>query len=282
MENCIDKIRIFEIYDNNKHCNMNVFSYIPDGDIQNMKIIFVMSGCIRNALNYLKNWIDIANKRKYIIIAPEFDKGNYSIADHEYGNLIDIKYDYTSQDIYTPFMEYDSNIKEESEWVYRIIDEIYLKFIESKSINNDGYIIFGHSSGSQFVHRFLMFGNSKYCKKYFAANAGLYTFFDENKNYPYGIKNLKPYENVIRKSLQKDVYIMLGEQDIDTKYLNCLPMDIEEGKTRIERGLNYYNSAKKYAEKYNLEFNWNLKVMPNVAHNSQKVIPYVDEIINKD
>lgn len=282
MENYIDKIRIFEIYDNNKNHNMNVFSYIPDGDIQEMKVIFVMSGCLRNALDYLKNWIDIANKRRYIIISPEFDKENYSIGDHEYGNLIDIQYDYSSQDIYTPFMEYDTNIKDKLEWVYKIIDEIYLKFIKTNNIDNNGYIIFGHSSGSQFVHRFLMFGDSKYCKEYFAANAGLYTFFDENKNYPYGIKNLKKYEDIIKKSLQKDVYIMLGEQDIDTNYLNCLPMDNEEGITRIERGINYYNSAKKYAEKYNLEFNWHLKVMANVDHSNNKVIPYIDEILNKE
>ena len=41
--------------------------------------------------------------------------------------------------------------------------------------------------GAQFTHRFLMFGNSKYCKKYLCANAGLYTFYDITSNYPYGI-----------------------------------------------------------------------------------------------
>ena len=59
-----------------------------------------MSGCLRDALNYLKLWIDVANQNKFIIIAPEFDKAHYSIADHEYGNIINIDYDYKSQYIY--------------------------------------------------------------------------------------------------------------------------------------------------------------------------------------
>ena len=275
----MDNIKIFEVYDDNKKYNMNVFSYIPKGNVSDMKIVFVLSGCLRDALNYLKNWIEVANRNNYIIIAPEFDREHYSIADHEYGNLIDIEYDYSSQDIYTPYMKYSSDINKKSEWVYDIIDKIYLEFINKNNLKNDGYIIFGHSSGSQFVHRFLMFGDSKYCRMYMPANAGLYTFFDEEKNYPYGIKNLKDYDNVIKESLEKDAYIMVGDKDITTDDLNHMSTDLEEGKTRIERGINFYNSAKSYAEKYNLKFNWKLIVMKNVNHDNKKVVPFAVEII---
>ncbi len=259
---------------------MNIFTYIPEGNISEMKIVFVMSGCMRDALNYLKIWIKPANENKYIIIAPEFDKSHYSIADHEYGNLIDIEYDYSSQDIYTPKMIYDENIKNESDWIFSNIDEIYLEFIKEYKIENKGYIIFGHSSGSQFVHRFLMLGNSKYCEKYLCANAGLYTFFDTTKNYPYGIKNLTEFKERIDNSLKKKVYILVGEQDVKTKYLNSLPMDIEEGKTRYERATNYFNSAINYAKENNIKTNWKFISMPNVRHNSKEVVPFAIEIIN--
>ena len=102
----MNNIKIFEVCDDKKKYNMNVFSYIPKGNVSDMKIVFVLSGCLRDALNYLKNWIEVANRNNYIIIAPEFDREHYSIADHEYGNLIDIEYDYSSQDIYTPYMKY--------------------------------------------------------------------------------------------------------------------------------------------------------------------------------
>ena len=75
----LENIKVFEHKDKNKNYNMNIFSYIPKGNIKKMKIIFVMSGCLRNALNYLKNWIDVADENKYIIIAPEFDRSHYSI-----------------------------------------------------------------------------------------------------------------------------------------------------------------------------------------------------------
>lgn len=276
----LNRIKVSEHYDKNKDYNMNIFTYIPEGNISEMKIVFVMSGCMRDALNYLKIWIKPANENKYIIIAPEFDKSHYSIADHEYGNLIDIEYDYSSQDIYTPKMIYHENIKNESDWIFSNIDEIYLEFIKEYKIENKGYIIFGHSSGSQFVHRFLMLGNSKYCEKYLCANAGLYTFFDTTKNYPYGIKNLTEFKERIDNSLKKKVYILVGEQDVKTKYLNSLPMDIEEGKTRYERATNYFNSAINYAKENNIKTNWKFISMPNVHHNSKEVVPFAIEIIN--
>lgn len=276
----LNKIKISEYKDKNKNYNMNIFTYIPDGNINKMKIIFVMSGCLRDALNYLKLWISVANENKYIIIAPEFDKYNYSIADHEYGNLINIDYDYSTQDIYTPNMIYDKNIKNESEWIYSNIDKIYLDFIKENNLKDNGYIIFGHSSGSQFAHRFLMLGNSKYCNKYLCANAGLYTFYDESKNYPYGIKNLNDYSERIKQSLLKEVYIMAGEKDLKTSLLNSLPLDLEQGKNRYDRALNYFNSAIKYAEKNNININWKFVSMPNVHHSSKEVIPFAIEIIN--
>lgn len=278
----LNRIKIMEYKDLKKDYLMNVFTYIPEGNIKTMKIIFVMSGCLRDALNYLKLWIDVANQNKFIIIAPEFDKAHYSIADHEYGNIINIDYDYKSQDIYTPIMNYHKEIKDENEWIYSIIDDIYMCFINENSIENNGYIMFGHSSGSQFAHRFMMFGNSKYCKLFLCANAGLYTFYDDTKEYPYGIRNLEKYHTRILETLTKKVYILAGELDLDTKLLNNLPSDIQEGINRYERAKNYFISAKNTAEKHKINFNWNFVSMPNVPHNSKEVIPFAINIINEN
>lgn len=278
----LNKIKIMEYIDEKKNYAMNVFTYIPEGDIKTMKIVFVMSGCLRDALNYLKLWVDAANENKYIIIAPEFDKSHYSISDHEYGNIIDIDYDYCSQDIYTPIMKYHNEIKNESEWIYSIVDNIYLSFINEIGIESNRYTIFGHSSGSQFAHRFMMFGNSKYCKLFLCANAGLYTFYDESKDYPYGIKNLEKYKNRILESLTKKVYILAGEADIKTKFLNNLPADMEEGINRYERAKNYFSSAEDMAKKNKINFNWKFISMPNVPHNSKKVVPFATSIINEN
>lgn len=278
----LNKIKIMEYIDEKKNYAMNVFTYIPEGDIKTMKIVFVMSGCLRDALNYLKLWVDAANENKYIIIAPEFDKSHYSISDHEYGNIIDIDYDYCSQDIYTPIMKYHNEIKNESEWIYSIVDNIYLSFINEIGIESNGYTIFGHSSGSQFAHRFMMFGKSKYCKLFLCANAGLYTFYDESKDYPYGIKNLEKYKNRILESLTKKVYILAGEADIKTKFLNNLPADMEEGINRYERAKNYFSSAEDMAKKNKINFNWKFISMPNVPHNSKKVVPFATSIINEN
>lgn len=277
----LDHIKIMEYYDEKKKYNMNIFTYMTNEITNDMKIIFVMSGCLRDALNYLKKWMDYADKNNYIIIAPEFDKRHYSIGDHEYGNVIDVEYDYSSQDIYVPFMKYDTKINSEEDWIYRNIDEIYLDFIHRYNIEKKGYIMFGHSSGSQFTHRYAMLGNSKYCNKYICANAGLYTFFNTNKNYPYGIKNLDKYLDRIKASLQKDVYILAGEKDTELNMLNLLPEDNAEGKDRYERAKNFYNSAKEFANNNGVNFNWKFISMPNVGHHSKDVIPIAVNIINE-
>ena len=276
----LDKIKIMEYYDKKKKYNMNIFTYIPKEIINDMKVIFVMSGCLRDALNYLKQWMDYADKNNYVIIAPEFDRRHYSIGDHEYGNIINVEYDYSSQDIYVPFMKYETKIKSEEDWVYKNIDEIYLDFIQRYNIEKNGYIMFGHSSGSQFTHRFLMLGNSKYCNKYICANAGLYTFYDTTKNYPYGIKNLDKYSDRIIKKKKKEVYILAGEKDTESNMLNLLPEDNTEGKNRYERAKNFYNSAKEFANNNGIKFDWKFISMPNVGHYSKDVIPFAMDIIN--
>lgn len=177
-------------------------------------------------------------------------------------------------------MIYSNNIKNESDWIYHNVDEIYIEFIKEFNVKNNGYIMFGHSSGSQFTHRFLMFGNSKHCKKYLCANAGLYTFYDITCNYPYGIKNLNKYKERIDKSLTKNVYILAGEQDVKSKYLNALPNDLKQGKTRYERATNYFNSAINYAKDNHIETNWKFISMPNVQHKSKEVVPFAVKIIN--
>ena len=126
-----------------------------------------------------------------------------------------------------------------------------------------------------------MLGNSQYCTKYLCANAGLYTFYNNLVDYPYGIKNLDQFHQRINDSLTKDVYILAGEQDVKTKYLNNLPMDMEEGKTRYERAINYFNSARKYAQNNSIKMNWTFVSMPNVGHDNRQVLPYAVEVINK-
>ena len=44
----LDQIKITEYYDKKKKYNMNIFTYMPRGIINDMKIVFVMSGCLRD------------------------------------------------------------------------------------------------------------------------------------------------------------------------------------------------------------------------------------------
>lgn len=65
-----------------------------------------------------------------------------------------------------------------------------------------------------------------------------------------------------------------------SRYLNALPNDLKQGKTRYERATNYFNSAINYAKDNNIEMNWKFVSMPDVHHSSKEVVPFAIKIIN--
>ncbi|MCL2355062.1 MAG: hypothetical protein FWC68_04245 [Oscillospiraceae bacterium] len=278
----MEDIKIFEHFDENKNYNMNVFYYIGKGSVENKRIIFVMHGCLRNALNYLKLWVDYADENNLIVICPEFTREKYTISEYDYGGIVEGKEDYSIGDIYTPLAIYDGEIIEESKWIFKNIDDIYLEFIEKNQLRNDGYILYGHSSGSQFVHRFALFSDSPYLKYAVCANAGIYTMLDEDVNYPHGIRNLKKYKNRINSALSRKVYVLVGSLDIDTNMLNTTELELPQGKTRVERAKTFYNKLEEYAKNENIEHKWKFKIMEGVKHSSKETIPFVIDILNKE
>ena len=80
-------------------------------------------------------------------------------------------------------------------------------FFKAKlKLSTSNYRLYGHSGGSQFVHRYLLLSNDTRIEKAAMANAGLYTFLDDEITYPFGTKKMKidlTY-NGLKNILKKD------------------------------------------------------------------------------
>lgn len=237
---------------------MRIFYHAPEGDLSKMPILFVMHGVLRNADVYRDNWVDIANKHQVLVLVPEFSNELFPGGrSYNYGNV------FTKDHVLNP----------ENEWSFGLIDPIF--YFVANQIDSDqaGYDIFGHSAGSQFVHRFFMLQNNTKANRIVASNAGSYTMLDRDKEFPYGLRGISMSDERIKSILNREIIIQLGEEDIDPahKNLNVSPEAMEQGRNRFERGHTFYNHAQKLAKDLGVEFKWKLKTVPGVAHENDKM-----------
>jgi len=247
-------------YDDSERKSIKVWTYKPKDWENGDKFLFVMHGGGRNADDYLNAWKEIADKNKILVVAPEFKNkfAKYTTNDYQEGNL------------FTFFGS--ENPKEE--WAYEVIENIFDRIKTTNGFTNKTYDIFGHSAGGQFVHRMIMLMPEARIRNAVAANAGFYTFPDENLEYPYGLKNTPvPLDNSLKDSFKKHLIILLGENDNDPRLgtFRETELAMKQGANRLERGSNFYKEASELTKEESLVFNWEIDTVRNVGHNYKKM-----------
>ena len=133
--------------------------------------------------------------------------------------------------------------------------------------------IYGHSGGSQFVHRYLLFGQDTRAEKAVMANAGWYTFL-KDINYPYGVKDMPISEDRLKWFLSLKGAVMLGDEDTDPNdgSLRNDKGTKEQGDNRFQRGIRYFERNVLIADSLDMPFRWRLQVIKNTAHDNSKMI----------
>lgn len=255
---------VMSSYKHTERKSIRVWTYKPDSWEPGNTVLFVMHGMARNAENYLDAWVDIAERKNILLIAPEFENEFYRVTTNDYqeGNL------QTFFGVKNP----------ESEWSYTVIENIFDYINENNDFSLDGYSMFGHSAGGQFVHRMVLLGPTNRIKKAIAANAGFYTFTDVSTDYPYGLQNINA---PLEKSFSTDLTVLLGELDKSAELgkLRQTKNAMVQGGHRLERGTNFFNFAQEVSNRKKLEFNWRLQVVPNVGHNYKKMSEAASELL---
>lgn len=238
---------------------MRVFYYSPKANADDMPIVMMLHGAERDPSNYLNGLMATAEKIGCKIIAPEFDKQDFPDADqYNLGNV------------------YNRNRRKFNpvdEWSFSLIEPLFSHVVSATNSNAKGYLLYGHSAGAQFVHRFLMFVDNPRILKIAIANAGWYTLPDFEEKYPYGIKESPITEKKIESFVGLPLCVFLGTADTDRSSVgfNVTPKAEEQGKTRFERGNYYYNYVKELAEKKKFPFTWQLVHVPDVGHSNDKM-----------
>jgi len=133
---------------------MRVFYYKPSGFNANSPIFFILHGGGRQAEGVMRISAVSAETFNFLLVVPEYSFKLFPTnEEYNYGN---------------------ARKKQKELWTYFVNDRIF-QFVKGLTMSQqEKYYLFGHSAGSQFIHRQLMVGASNFVEKAFAANAGEY------------------------------------------------------------------------------------------------------------
>jgi len=243
--------------------DVEILYALPKEINENTKVLFIIHGASRDVEKYLDQWIEEHQDKNVILVAPHFTKENYPY-------------------FATLGMATSSGriIKNQSNHLRDSVSSFYNYFQSKYNLKTNSYLIFGFSAGSQFVHRYLMYGEDMRAEKVVLGSAGWYTFLN-NEPFPYGIRNMPLERERFEWFLSRKVLFVLGVEDNDTnhKTLNLSRGARKQGDHRYERGKNYFDDLIDFGEKNNIPFRWRYKSVTGLNHNteamSQEAIPYL-------
>lgn len=245
-----------------------VWVYAPEGvDKASAPIAFIMHGARRNPDRYRDQWIEEADKAGFIVVAPGFSREDFPKANgYNLGAMFDGE---------------SGERRNESVWAFSAIEPIFDEVVARLGGSQSHYTIYGHSAGSQFVHRFLFFKPDARVKRYLAANAGWYTFADPAVPFPFGLGGLSIDEDALKAALAKDVVVILGDQDNDPggRLLNQSEGAMEQGPHRFARGQAFFASARSLAQQKGWEFGWSVRIVEGVGHSNGGISDAVYDLI---
>ena len=247
---------VINAYKHTDRKTIRVWTYKPAEWTPADPVLFVMHGMGRNAEDYLDAWTELAEQKGIMLIAPEFASKFYRVITNDYqeGNL----------------KSYFGWQNPESEWAFTVVENVFDHVNNVNGLSLDGYHIFGHSAGGQFVQRMVAMKPQSRIKKAIAANAGTYSFMDEEAPYPYGLGDVN-YD--LQGSFAKNLVVLLGELDNNAQQgrLDQTEMAMEQGANRLERGANFFQASKTVAGNNGFDFNWQIQVVPDVGHEYKRM-----------
>lgn len=243
---------------------LNVLTYRPKNYHQDSPVLFVIHGASRAAESYHAVWSPIAEQYNALLVVPYFDKeAGFTTSDQfNLGNVFQL--DSLDQILAT---------NPEPDWSYSLIEPLFDDVRKITGNRTREYFIYGHSAGSQFLHRFLFFKEKNRVKRAVCANAGWYTMPDDQTRFPYGFAGTFLEDANLRTAFSKRVTILLGEADTKTTgaSLRQSPEAMRQGRHRFERGHTFFDYCQRLAVAKNLPFNWDLKTVPGAGHSNEQM-----------
>jgi len=229
--------------------DIEVFYSLPEKVNDETMVLFIIHGASRTAEGYLEDFLPHIQGKNLIAVAPKFSKESYPHYAFLNRSAIDGK-----------------RLPEGTPDLDNVLGNIFEVLSSKHKIRNDKYRIYGHSGGAQFVQRYLLFSNDSRIDKAVLANAGFYTFMNQNL-YPYGLRGINFNDEEIERVLRTKVALYVGEKDTESNFKD-LKGARSQGKNRLVRGETFFLNLVSYAEELKMPFRWQYRIIKNVGHDN--------------
>jgi pimeloyl-ACP methyl ester carboxylesterase len=194
---------------------LTFFSHVPDNLDRTAPLFVAVHGTGRDAEYYVGNFSGKAESAGLALMAPLFDEWRYShyqvIERERGGNRADLA-----------------------------LQTMVASLKTSLGITSQQILLYGHSGGAQFAHRYMMAHPEEVAALAVSA-AGYYTWPDPSLDYPLGLRDpgrdgAPSFEP--EKFLRVPAAVFVGSGDIirDEDFYTGPRVDELQGRTRVERG----------------------------------------------
>lgn len=262
--------------------NIKVYYHKPKGFTPDSKILLVIPGSGRNGDSYRDAWVSKSEKYGVFILSPMFNEEDYEFKDYHLGGIM---YDLNLQNSFkiiegTNVIELDETKftyqvnPNPKEWIFEDLDRIFELTADAIDSNQREYDIFGHSAGGQISHRLTLFRPDSKANRILSANSGFYTVPSFETKLPFGIENAPINEKDLKRVFGKKLIVLVGELDNENETGGTMLRSTtvnEQGLHRLERAKYFYMESKNTAQKKGYDFNWTLKIIPDIGHNQRKM-----------
>ncbi|MCF8481355.1 MAG: alpha/beta fold hydrolase [Rhodospirillum sp.] len=236
-----------------------VWYHLPDGLDADGRIVIVLHGTSRAARASRDNWSVQATKHGFCVVVPEFELRHFPDPDYAYGNL------------WTPDPPHRRKSWSESHGA--ILDTLFDVATEALGGQRRQLVLYGHSAGAAFAHRYMTFAPVDRVSHAIFANAGWYSLMDLDRPIPFGLQGGDASLERLRIFLEKPVTVLVGDRDRAGPYPAWWPVrTADQGPHRVARGETYFASARRMAEQLGAAFGWRWQTVPDVAHENAKMI----------
>jgi len=229
-------------------------------------VMFVMHGVGRDADRYMAEWVDIAAAEGLVIVVPEFTTGSFrGTRGYNFGGIFDS----------------EGALKPREQWSYSAIDAIFDHVVAREKLSASTYVLFGHSAGAQFVHRFVLLGAGAKMSRAISANSGSYTWPLGPNLWPFGVSDLPAGLWQPRIALRAPLLLMQGTADNDPDYpsLPRQPEAMAQGPHRLARGQSFFAAGQQAAREAGARFGWSCVLVPDVGHDNGGMAPYAVRLL---
>lgn len=240
---------------------LTVWYHRPAAATAGAPVLFVIHGVGRNAEEYLADWIEFADQKKFLLVVPEFSKQEFPGEEaFNSGNLFDAA----------------GHARPREQWSFSMIEPIFDAVRQQLGVQRNDYLLYGHSAGAQFVQRFLYFVPAARATHVTAANAGWYMMPELGVDFPYGLKGTPMNEAALRGAFARPMVVLLGEADTDANHMSLRhsPESDAQGLDRFARGQFFFAHARETALVMKTPFRWTLATAPGIAHSNKGMAPF--------